>query len=114
MVYTNNRLNTLRSDEALNMVSGRLTDWAEEWIVRFSPPKTKSMYISRRNTTIKCNYQWKEWQLTHNTHKHLGVTLCEYLSWKEHIENITTNEGKWLDVLNALKYKLDRQTIETV
>ena len=44
--------------------------------------------------------------------KHLGVTLSKDLSWNKHIENLATTAGKCLDILNALKYKLDRVTLE--
>ncbi len=46
------------------------------------------------------------------SHKHLGLILTEDLSWKEHIETIATSAGQCLDVLNALKYKLDRSSLE--
>ena len=108
--------NPADSAEALNMDLGRLTEWAEEWIVKFSSPKTKTMYISRRNV----NDQKPQLKMDGvaidetTTHKHLGVILSEDLSWKDHIEYVATSAGKCLDVLNALKYKLDRQTLENL
>ena len=47
-----------------------------------------------------------------DSYKHLGVTVTQDLSWNKHIENLATNAGKCLDILNALKYKLDRVTLE--
>jgi len=44
--------------------------------------------------------------------KHLGVTITKDLNWDEHIENLTVKANQCLDVLNALKYKLDRNTLE--
>ena len=46
------------------------------------------------------------------SHKHLGVTISDKLAWNAHIEGIIINASKCLDVLNALKYKLDRCTLE--
>ena len=40
------------------------------------------------------------------------MTITKDLNWNKHIENIVTNAGKCVDVLNALKYKLDRNTLE--
>ena len=45
-------------------------------------------------------------------HKHLGVTISNDVNWRKHIKKVATNVGKCLDVLNALKYKLDRTTLE--
>ena len=44
--------------------------------------------------------------------KHLGLTITRDLTWNQHVENLATNAGKCLDILNALKYKLDRVTLE--
>ena len=55
-----------------------------------------------------CGNQIEEVQ----SHKHLGVTLSHDLSWKEHIESMITSAGKCLDVLNALKFRLDRTTLD--
>ena len=46
------------------------------------------------------------------SYKHLGDKISNNLSWNEHIEDMVTNAGKCIDVLNALKYKLDRCTLE--
>jgi hypothetical protein len=46
------------------------------------------------------------------SHKNLGVTLSKTLLCDEHIENIATKANQCLDVLNALKYKLDRKSLE--
>lgn len=46
------------------------------------------------------------------SHKHLGLILSSNLSWDEHIEHICVKANQSLNVLNALKYKLDRSTLE--
>ena len=106
--------NPVDSADALNEDLQRLSSWAKEWIVKFSPPKTKSLLITKK----RCNdpvppllldgLAFEEVQ----SHKHLGVTISKDLNWREHIENVAINAGKCLDVLNALKYKLDRVTLE--
>jgi hypothetical protein len=46
------------------------------------------------------------------SHKHLGVTISDDLSWNEHVTNIAISANRVLDVLIAFKYKLDRRTLE--
>ena len=45
-------------------------------------------------------------------YKHLGVTFTKTLNWNEHIGNLTVKANRCLDVLNALKYKLNCNTLE--
>ena len=47
-----------------------------------------------------------------STHKYLGVTLTKDFNWREHIESMTSSASKCLDVLNALKYKIDLVTLQ--
>ena len=46
------------------------------------------------------------------SHKHLGLILSRNLSWDEHVEQIAIKANQSLGLLNALKYKLDRATLE--
>ena len=45
-------------------------------------------------------------------YKYLGVTFTKTLNWDEYIENVMVKISRCLDVLNALKYKLDYNTLE--
>jgi hypothetical protein len=46
------------------------------------------------------------------SYKHLGLTLTKTLVWDNHIENMVTKANQCLNVLNALKFKLDRNSLE--
>ena len=106
--------NPVTNAQALNLDLQNITDWASKWLVKFSPQKTKTMILSRK---------WKQ-QNFHNlvmggsvlqsvqSHKHLGVTISKNLSWDKHVEDIVIKASKCLDVLSALKYRLDRNTLE--
>jgi hypothetical protein len=91
-----------------------LNQWSKKWLVKFSPPKTEELIISRKRkkpvhprlmmngTTIKRVL----------SHKHLGVTISCDLSWKAHIDDIADKATRRLGVLRKLKYKLDRLSLE--
>ena len=106
--------NPTQSAQALNDDLERMTQWASKWLVKFSPPKTKSMTISKKRKPEVLPPLFMDGTKLDivETHKHLGVTLSKHLTWNDHIEDLATSAGRCLDVLNALKYKLDRATLE--
>ena len=106
--------NPVVSAAALNDDLDRISKWAAKWLVRFSAPKTKTMLISKKkkivpNPPLVMNNIILE---EVKEYKHLGVIMSNDLLWNKHIENLATGAGKCLDILNALKYKLDRATLE--
>lgn len=89
--------------------------WAKRWLVTFNPSKTKSMYITLKQEKQHPPLLFDGHTLdSTNNHKHLGLTFNSTLTWKEHIENITTSANKKLALLNGLKHLLDRQTLLTM
>jgi hypothetical protein len=92
-----------------------IKNWAYKWLVKFNPTKTKSLYITLKNQVqyppITFDGHALE-QVEH--HKHLGVEFNTTLSWKEHIENISTSANKKLNILAHLKNLLDRKTLLTM
>ena len=49
-----------------------------------------------------------------SNYKHLGIILNDKLKWTDHINHISDSVKKITDVFRILKYKLDRQTLETI
>ena len=83
------------------------------WLVTFSPVKTKSMTISnkanaRLHPELYLNGHAIE-RVDH--HKYFGITLSHNLRWNYHIDNLLTASSKKLDIMRALKYKLDRRSL---
>ena len=48
------------------------------------------------------------------SHKHLGITFRSDLRWSTHIDDITSKADKLLNIMKSLKFRLDRQTLETI
>ena len=98
----------------LNTDLQSISQWADQWLVTFSPPKTESMLISLKHHNIPHPVLKLDGSDISDvsSHKHLGITLTQNLSWDVHIDSITSKAGSKVDVLSRLMYKLDRQTLE--
>ena len=46
------------------------------------------------------------------SHKHLGMTLSNELSWNDHIDDLLNRAGKGIDIMSYLKYRIVRFTLE--
>jgi hypothetical protein len=102
------------ASDIMNEDLNSIQQWANQWLVKFSPPKTKLMTCSYKKRTyppIKFN---KVTLASVSSHKHLGLTLASNLTWSEHINTILKNVSPMSDVLKKLKYTLDRRSLETI
>ena len=101
---------TINSD--LSSVEG----WAKDWAVSFNALKTDAMLISRKHHTV--NHPplvFQGHQLTDvQQHKHLGIVIKSDLKWTAHISQIIIKATKQLNIMKALQYSLDRETLETI
>ena len=89
-----------------------INKWAKTWMVTFNPQKTKSLYITLKTETDPLPLTFDGHQLQQVPHhKHLGLIISEDLSWKDHIDSITSNANKKLNILAHLKHILDRKTL---
>ena len=102
--------------QVLNKDLENMSRWADQWLVKFSPPKTETLYITKKKKKLQKPPLSMDGQLIREvkSHKHLGVTLSNDLSWNEHITNISASANRLLDVLNAFKYSLDRKSLERI
>jgi hypothetical protein len=100
--------------EKLNGDLTKIGNWAKQWLVNFSPAKTKSIMCSNKKTTTPPIYfNNTELQDTGN-HKHLGLTLSDDLSWSAHIRDILDKVSAMSSVLKRLKYDVDRKSLEKI
>ena len=105
-----------QASDQLNRDLDSISNWAHQWLVTFSPPKTESMLITfkTRNQPHPPLFLENAKIVEVNCHKHLGVTLTNDLTWKDHIPNIVKTAGENVDLMSRLMYKLDRKTLQTM
>ena len=97
----------------LNIVNS----WAEKWMVNFNPQKTEAMFITRKHdeNIVKSNLYFQTEKIQDVTnHKHIGLIHSSDATWKTHLSNIISKAAKRIDILRALKWKLDRKPLETL
>ena len=94
----------------------KIHNWANTWLVKFNPQKTEEMLFSRKSANIhhpKLSMDNTEIQRV-PFHKHLSLTFNSDCSWHEHIIDITNKAWKRINLLRALKYQLDRRSLQTM
>ncbi len=108
--------NVVESSIRLNTDLLSLQDWASQWRVTFNELKSVYMVFSRKlNRPALPPLYMNNSQLRQvDSHKHLGLTLTQTLSWEEHIVNICTKANKRIGILKRLTKTLTRQAKETV
>ena len=47
-------------------------------------------------------------------HKHLGITLSHYLRWNAHMKDVLARCSKKVNMMEQLKYELDRKSLEII
>ena len=100
--------------ETLNEDLSNIQSWADQWLVKFSPTKTKLMTASYRNIA-HAPIRFNNTTLAEvNSHKHLGLVLSSNMTWTEHITHLIQSTSHMCDVMKHLKYQIDRKSLETI
>jgi hypothetical protein len=98
----------------LNEDLTNIQKWADQWLVKFSPPKTKLMTCSYKKKDCAPIIFNNVTLASVDSHKHLGLTLSSNLGWSSHVDAILTAAAPMCDVLKKLKYDLDRKSVESI
>ena len=100
----------------LNRDLDLISNWAHQWLVTFSPPKTESMLVSNKKDRDSIPDIVFQGEVIKNvsSHKHLGVFISSDLKWNNHIEYLCECASKKLSMLKSLKFTLDRKSLETI
>ena len=90
--------------------------WAKNWLVTFSPQKTKSLTISnKRDAHLNPPLKFMDSYIDEvSDHKYLGLTLSNNLKFDPHIDSVCLKARQRLSIIQSLKFKLDRKTLETI
>jgi hypothetical protein len=88
--------------------------WSEDWLVNFSPAKSKELILSlKRNKPDHPPVNLDNHPIQRvNSHKHLGVSITSDLKWTAQVMDMAKKACKQLNVLRPLKHSLDRSTLE--
>ena len=92
----------------------RIDTWSKLWLVTFSIQKTCDMSLSLRPTAavpMPLSFSWANLESV-SVHKHLGLTFSSDLKWNNHVDDINARADKRLCQLEALRFKLNRKTLE--
>ncbi len=108
--------NPIEAAELLNNDLETITDWANQWIVRFNPSKTENLLISRKTNRI--NHPpilMQEQRIEEVTeHKHLGIFFSKDGTWHAHIDYIKAKAWKRTNIMRKLKFRLDRKALTSI
>ena len=101
--FTSSLYNLNIASEILNEDLVNVQNWDDQWLVKFSPGKTKlvtSSFKEKAYSDIKFN---NATLASVETHTHLSLTLSINLSWTEHIKCTINSVSSTPDVLKGFK-----------
>ena len=88
--------------ETLNNDLDKVQQWADQWLVKFSPPKTKLMTCSYKKKVYP-PIKFNNIAVTSvDNHKHLGLVLSNNMSWSEHVRDVLRNVAPMSDVIKKI------------
>lgn len=102
-----------QSSHVLNNDLKVISQWCDKWSMKMNISKCESMTFSvKRNKIVHPTLFFEDVPIREvRSHTHLGLTLSDNLSWKEHILAIHEKASKALNVFKGLKFKLNRSTL---
>jgi hypothetical protein len=101
--------------QQLNTDLETINNWAKTWLVTFNPEKSESLFITLKPNQVASPVYLDNQELKLVTsHKHLGVTFNNTLTWNNHVDSICSAANKKVTLLTKLKYILDRKTLQTM
>ena len=86
------------------------------WLVKFNPNKTESLLILHKiNCPFHPPFSMLDQQITEfESSKHLGIYHSNDCTWQKHIEYIKEKAWHRINVMQKLKFEIDRQSLEAI
>ena len=83
--------NREQTAEHINSDLSQIQQWANNWLITFSPPKTKSLIISnKQDSHLNPKIQLNGYDIDEVTaHTYLGLKFSNNLRWSNHINDIS-------------------------
>ena len=102
--------------EKLNSDLANVQSWANQWLINFSPSKTKTLLISNKTTPNAHPDLSLQGHIISSVpqHKHLGIVLSHNLRWNAHINDVVTRCSKKINMMKQFKFELDRKSLEII
>ena len=106
----NRQTTATKIDEDLESIN----KWSKQWIISFSPTKTKSLIISTtRDIHLHPPVHLDNIAVEEvKSHTYLGLHFSRDLKWKKHIDSVSLKARKRLSAMMPLKFKLDRKALQ--
>jgi hypothetical protein len=100
----------------LNNDLEKISNWSQKWLVTMNTSKCEAIVFSaKKNKPFHPELYLDDSTISEmSSYTHLGLTLQNNLSWKKHILEIHTKASTCLNMLKSLKFRLERQTLDTL
>ena len=100
----------------INNDLGKLSTWADQWLVTYNATKTVSMVISnKRNQLPKPVLELKGVPINEVTsHCHLGVDIENTFTWLTHILRISGKSAKCVGIMRKICREVPRSCLENL
>ena len=92
-----------------------IQSWATKWQVTFNPLKWEAFMMALRPNRDIHDFTFQNHSIDYvDTHKHLGLIWNSDAAWKSHLTILISKAFKRIDMVRALKFKLDRTSLEQI
>ena len=106
----------IEAESCLNNDLKIISQWAENWMVKFNFQKTVLVNFSLKtkySNTPQIDFNGTPIKIVQE-HKHLGIILSSDMKWSKHISHITSKAKQRIGAMYRQSQKMSRLQIETL